>query len=102
MTKTEMLELLTSSEGQAALAKAAAAGVYSQKLGRTQTSIGTAIQATNNGVAALLADRNDTDEPEIARLVLAGLEPSVIAAAIPADFAQQVVNELSARLRPPS
>jgi hypothetical protein len=41
---------------------------------------------------------DDVDEEAVARLVLAGLDPAVIAAAIPADIAKQVADELASRL----
>ena len=45
-----------------------------------------------------LAGRDFTNEPEIVSGVLAGLTPEKIAAAIPADMAKRVADELSARL----
>lgn len=59
--------------------------------------LGRVLAAVRNGVAALQAD-NGVDEQEIAALVLAGLNPAAIAAAIPGDIAAQVAAELSARL----
>lgn len=41
---------------------------------------------------------DQVDEQQIANLVLAGLDPAAIAAAIPAELAEQVANELAARL----
>ncbi|MFB9239033.1 hypothetical protein ACFFWC_26480 [Plantactinospora siamensis] len=45
-----------------------------------------------------LAGKDFTDEPAIIAGVLAGLSPAAIAAAIPPTIAQQVVDELAARL----
>jgi hypothetical protein len=47
----------------------------------------------------LLTGKDFTDEQAIISGVLAGLDPSVIAAAIPAELAQQVADELIARLQ---
>jgi hypothetical protein len=61
--------------------------------------------AANVGTAAVLAQlklltgKDFTDEQAIITGVLAGLDPSVIAAAIPAELAQQVADELIARLQ---
>jgi hypothetical protein len=46
-----------------------------------------------------LAGHDFTDEDAIVAGVLAGLDPAVIAAAIPADLAQQVADELATRLQ---
>lgn len=46
-----------------------------------------------------LTGRDFTDEPAIATAVLAGLNPAIIAAAIPRELARQVADELAARLR---
>lgn len=58
MTKSEMLALLNSAEGQAAIARAAGVGVHGQRLGKSQTTIGQALQATSAlaRVEALLAE----------------------------------------------
>jgi hypothetical protein len=45
-----------------------------------------------------LAGRDLVDEPAIAAAVLAGLNPEAIAAAIPAELAEQVVQKLADRL----
>jgi len=45
-----------------------------------------------------LTGRDFTDEQQIASTVLAGLNPQLIAAAIPQDLAQRVADELAARL----
>jgi hypothetical protein len=42
------------------------------------------------------------DEAEVARQVLDGLDPSAIAAAIPDDIAERVVDEIHARTAPPA
>jgi hypothetical protein len=42
----------------------------------------------------------DVDEAEVAQLVLQGLDPTAIAAAIPDDIAERVVSELHDRLAP--
>lgn len=47
---------------------------------------------------AALAGKDFTDEAAIAEQVLAGLDPVKIAAAVPADIARQVADELAARL----
>lgn len=49
-----------------------------------------------------LTGRDFTDEPAIVAGVLAGLDPAAIAAAIPADLARQVADELAARLQRPA
>ena len=54
--------------------------------------------ATINATLATLAGKDFTDEPAIVQGVLAGLDPAVIAAAIPTDLAQRVADELAARL----
>jgi hypothetical protein len=46
-----------------------------------------------------LTGRDFTDEPGIAAAVLAGLNPAIIAAAIPRELAGQVADELAARLK---
>ena len=58
MTKAEMLALLNSAEGQAAIARAAGVGVHGQRLGKSQTTIGQALQATSvlARIEALLAE----------------------------------------------
>ena len=48
-------------------------------------------------VARLAATTGDVDETEIARLVLEGLDPAAIAAAIPTTIAADVVDELHRR-----
>lgn len=48
--------------------------------------------------ARALAGKDNADEAAIAAAVLAGLDPAKIAAAIPADLARQVADELAARL----
>lgn len=47
--------------------------------------------------ASLKASGDDVDEREIAGLVLAGLAPDAIAASVPADRIQQVIDALRAR-----
>lgn len=53
-------------------------------------------------VARMLAARDFTDEPAIVAGVLAGLSPEAIAAAIPPELAEQVADELGARLSRPA
>jgi hypothetical protein len=60
---------------------------------------------TNSGAAAdymrkirIAAEGDDVDEAEVARLVLLGLPAEDIAAAIPAELAGQVADELAGRL----
>lgn len=60
---------------------------------------------TNSGAAAdylrkirIAAEGDDIDEAEVARLVLLGLDAEAIAAAIPDTLAQDVAEELAARL----
>lgn len=53
---------------------------------------------TRNGVNALLARSTDVDEAQIAKLVLAGLPASAIAAAIPDGIAEEVVDKLGERI----
>lgn len=49
-------------------------------------------------VEAKLGTLEDVDEPAIAKLVLAGLDPKAIAAALPDEIAAQVADELARRL----
>lgn len=92
MTKAEMLELLQSDAGKAAIAAAAGVGVHNQKLGRSTVTIGAALDKLL-GFAG-----DDVDEAAIVAGVLAGLPPERIAAAIPPELARQVADELAARL----
>ncbi|GLW32282.1 N-acetylmuramoyl-L-alanine amidase [Actinoplanes regularis] len=97
MTKDEMLALLRSDEGKAAIAAAAGTGVHNVKLGRSDVTIGAAL-------ATLLtrsAD-DDLDESAIIAGVLAGLPAEKIAAAIPGHLAEAVVDELHARTGRPA
>lgn len=48
--------------------------------------------------AKSLLEDDDVDEAKVAELVLAGLDPATIAAAIPADIADKVADELATRL----
>lgn len=60
-----------------------------------------AADAKLNQVLVLLKDltgRDFTDEQQIAAAVLAGLDPALIAAAIPPDLAGRVADELAARM----
>ena len=66
-------------------------------VGKTLAAHGVQLAALRADVAAL-AGRDVTDEPAIVAGVLAGLDPTAIAAAIPADLAQRVADELAARL----
>lgn len=47
---------LASDEGQEAIGRAAGRGVHNQKLGRSETTIGAAIQSTNSNVNQLVAE----------------------------------------------
>jgi hypothetical protein len=58
-----------------------------------------ATRAIVTSIAAKLDALTDVDEGEVARLVLDGLDPAAIAAAIPADLADQVADELASRLQ---
>jgi len=51
-------------------------------------------------VARLAQQSSAVDEAEVARLVLAGLKPDSIAAAIPDEFAEQVATALGNRITP--
>ncbi|AGL13887.1 N-acetylmuramoyl-L-alanine amidase [Actinoplanes sp. N902-109] len=51
-----------------------------------------------NSAIAKLAGKDPVDEKAVAAAVLEGLDPTLIAAAIPAELAQQVANELATRL----
>lgn len=66
--------------------------------GYTLTYLTQLATVTRNGVNALLARTDNVDEAEVARLVLAGLTPQAIAAAIPPELAEQVADNLAARL----
>lgn len=77
MTPAQMLDVLTSNEGQAALGLAAGRGVHNQKLFRSDVTFGLAIQT--------MYARGAVDAQELAD-------------AIPDDLAEQVVRALSARL----
>ncbi len=55
------------------------------------------LAATHASAARAAGD--DIDEAQIAVMVLAGLDPAVIAAAIPADLAGRVADELAARMQ---
>lgn len=59
--------------------------------------LGRVLTAVRNGVVVLQTG-GGFDEQEVAQLVLAGLNPAAIAAAIPGDIAAQVAAELSTRL----
>lgn len=102
MTKDEMLALLASDAAQALIGKAAGRGVHGQKLGASEVTIGQAIQTTNGAVTLLARAGDDTDETEIARQVLAGLDyraiADAVAATLPKDQVQQLLDALSARL----
>lgn len=54
MTKEELIAALNSSEGQAAIAKAAGHGVHNQQIGRTGITIGVMINQTYNWVKKLV------------------------------------------------
>lgn len=84
---------LASTAGQASLARAAGVGVHGQKLGRSETTIGVALQTVLR-----LASSDLVNEPAIVAGVLAGLNPAAIAAAIPPELARQVADELASRL----
>lgn len=84
---------LASTAGQASLAKAAGVGVHGQRLGRSETTIGVALQTVLR-----LASSDLVNEPAIVAGVLAGLNPAAIAAAIPPELARQVADELASRL----
>ena len=51
-------------------------------------------------IAAKVDALDDIDEAEVARRVLDGLDPEAIAAAIPDDIAERVVDEIHARTAP--
>ncbi len=74
-----------------------AGAVWKAKPWRSATPISTAA-----ALQELHGARDDLDEAEVAKQVLAGLDPKKIAeaviAALPKDQAKQVVNELSVRL----
>ena len=55
MTPEQMIQVLNSEAGQAAIAKAAGKGVHNQPLGRSDVTIGAAIQTTANTVQKLAA-----------------------------------------------
>ncbi|WP_229401906.1 hypothetical protein [Micromonospora okii] len=82
----------------------ASQGNKSWSLGYTLQTIAETGRATNAQVAAVraelarLAGQDLVDEPAIVAGVLAGLTPEAIAAAIPADLAGRVVDELAARI----
>jgi N-acetylmuramoyl-L-alanine amidase len=74
--------------------------MFHARYNRSGYTLGVTLEATHNGIAALLARDPDVDEAEVARLVLAGLPPERIAAAIPDELAEQVVTALGERLTP--
>lgn len=55
-----VLTVLESAEGQAAIAKAAGRGVHNQKLGRTDVTIGQAVQRTDVNVSKLAEEGDGT------------------------------------------
>ncbi|WP_067483751.1 peptidoglycan recognition protein family protein [Actinomadura hibisca] len=59
------------------------------------------VQQVKATLAQLARQSPDVDEAEVARLVLADLTPERIAAAIPAELAGQVVDQLAVRLNTP-
>ncbi|MEU8257738.1 hypothetical protein AB0C06_26125 [Micromonospora inaquosa] len=63
----------------------------------TLKSLGAQISALQTALTAL-SSRDFTDEPAIVQGVLASLTPEKIAAAIPANMAKQVADELARRL----
>lgn len=97
VTEAELIAAVTRSlasvDGQAAIAKAAGVGVHGQRLGRSTTTIGQAIQTTLG-----LVSRDLVDEPAIVAGVLAGLPVSAIAAAIPEALTEALTEDLIARL----
>lgn len=73
------------------------AGSYLNQTYAVATNTRAAATAANAGVTKL-SGRDFTDESAIAREVLAGIDPALIAAAIPTDVARQVADELATRL----
>lgn len=69
------------------------AGTSKSTLGGIQTNANRL-----NALAAKVGAIDTTDEAEVARLVLAELDPEAIAQGIPDDIAAQVADELAARL----
>jgi len=65
MTKDELLAVLASPTGQAALARAAGIGVHGQKLGRSEVTIGVAVQSTH-ALVGKLAGADLVDEQALA------------------------------------
>ncbi|HEY9413206.1 MAG TPA: hypothetical protein VIQ30_00475 [Pseudonocardia sp.] len=79
------------------------AGTGQDYLGLTYSGQGASVRQnlralTAAPVLAALGERDDVDEQAIVTGVLAGLSPEAIAAAIPAELAKQVADELAARL----
>ncbi|PWR08563.1 hypothetical protein DKT68_15210 [Micromonospora acroterricola] len=70
---------------------------YAQFKGN-QVSVEQQALARIESLLAQLAGKDFTDEPAIVAGVLAGLDPTAIAAAIPTTLAKQVADELTARL----
>lgn len=70
--------------------------MLNQKLGRSDVTVGMVLQGLPGALAGLAGD--DVDEQAIVAGLLAGLTPDRIAAAIPAELARQVADELGTRL----
>ncbi|WP_171064412.1 CHAP domain-containing protein [Actinomadura soli] len=81
------------------VADATVKALLTARYNRSGYTVGVSLEKAHNGIVALLAQQSaDVDEAEVARLVLAGLTPEKIAAAIPQDIGEQVAEELAARL----
>lgn len=94
MTPAQFLTLLEDPKVAARMKVLAGQGTHNQLLGGSDVTIGVALELV---LARSAGD--DLDEAEVARLVLAGLDPQAIAAAIPQNIAVQVADELRARLQ---
>jgi hypothetical protein len=71
-----------------------ALGDARDRIARTEVKVDKAL-----ALLAALSGKDFTDEPAIVQGVLGGLDPATIAAAIPADIARQVADELASRLQ---
>ncbi len=95
---------VVSEDDRKAIAKETVEQLLTAKYNRRGHTVGVALETAHDGVLQLLARdpaAADVDEGAIAAAVLAGLTPEKIAAAIPAELAEQVVNELAARIGNP-
>lgn len=101
---------LTNTDVDTILGRDAVPNPYADRATNPAITVASALKAAASAdvkldrVLALLqalSGKDFTDEPAIVAGVLAGLDPAVIAAAIPKDLAQQLLDALASRLAQP-